>query len=88
MKNEAFFTMLMSKLQSDAKQAETRQFLELDSKSEFSVCKRGFEASNAPKYWRVYQIDFTTVKYDVSAFTGNFLNLKSKSTSVRKNEFS
>eukprot|EP00493_Phyllostaurus_siculus_P001544 UN01552 len=30
MKNEAFFTMVMSKLQPDGRQAETCQFLELD----------------------------------------------------------
>ena len=36
----------------------------------FFVCKRSFKAWNAPKYWRVYQMDLTTAKYDVSAFTG------------------
>ena len=62
--------MVMSKWQSDSKRAETRQFLNLDSKSDFFVCKRSFKAWNAPKYWRVYQMDLTTAKYDVSAFTG------------------
>ena len=34
-KNEAFFTMVMSKWQSDTKRAETRQFLDSNSKSDF-----------------------------------------------------
>ena len=41
-----------------------------DFKKRFFVCKQDFKAWNAPKYWRVYQVDLSTVKYDVSAFTG------------------
>ena len=69
--------MVMSKWSSDSKRAETRQFLDLISKSDFFVCKQDFKAWNAPKYWRVYQVDLSTVKYDVSAFTGkkNYLFL-------------
>ena len=62
--------MVMSKWQSDSKRAETRLFLNLDSKSEIFVCRHSFKALNAPKYRRVYQMDLPTVKYDVSAFTG------------------
>ena len=68
--------MVMSKWSSDSKRAETRQFLDLISKSDFFVCKQDFKAWNAPKYWRVYRVDLSTVKYDVSAFTGkNYLFL-------------
>ena len=81
-KNEAFFTMVMSKWPSDSKRAETRQFLDLDSKTEFFVCKRSFKAWNAPKYWRVYQVDLSTVKYDVSAFTGKKLFIFDKNWAV------
>ena len=62
--------MVMSQWQSDSKRAETRLFLNLDSKSEIFVCRHSFKALNAPKYRRVYQMDLPTVKYDVSAFTG------------------
>ena len=43
--------------------------LKLDLKS-YGFSFYAFEALNAPKYWRVYQISLPTVKYDVSAFTG------------------
>ena len=72
--------MVMSKWQSDSKRAETRLFLNLDSKSEIFVCRHSFKALNAPKYRRVYQMDLPTVKYDVSAFTG-----KKKSSTFDKN---
>ena len=45
-----FFTMVMSKWQSDSKRAETRLFLNLDSKSEIFVCRQSFKALNAPKF--------------------------------------
>ncbi len=72
----------MSKWSSDSKRAETRQFLDLISKSDFFVCKQDFKAWNAPKYWRVYQVDLSTVKYDVSAFTGKKLFIFDKNWAV------
>ena len=82
MKNGAFFTMVMSKSRSDSKRAETRQLLDLISKSDFFVCKQDFKAWNAPKYCRVYQVDLSTVKYDVSAFTGKKLFIFDKNWAV------
>ena len=74
--------MVMSKSRSDSKRAETRQFLDLISKSDFFVCKQDFKAWNAPKYWRVYQVDLSTVKYDVSAFTEKKLFIFDKNWAV------
>ena len=82
-----FFSIPLSKLHFDLKRAETRQFSILTAKSEFFVRRCIFEALNAPKYWRVYQVISPIIKYEMSTFAGDrIINFEAKLVSRRENE--